>query len=144
MSKITKINVGGTDYEIGGSGGGVMTEISYSDLKSLAESSGLIPGNKYRITDYVTTVDSTKTYPYKSAEHPFDIVVTAITDSALDANAKAMPHEGDESWKAFFGACHLVNAVWRVGRFDSVFPYCVRRSVTVVDCPDIGVESSCY
>ena len=103
MSKITKINVGGTDYEIGGSGGGVMTEISYADLKSLAESSGLIPGNKYRITDYVTTVDSTKTYPYKSAEHPFDIVVTAVTDSALDANAKAMPHEGDE----YFADCNL-------------------------------------
>lgn len=103
MSKITKINVGGVDYEIGGSGGGVMTEISYAELKSLAESSGLIPGNKYRIIDYVTTVDSTKTYPYKSAEHPFDIVVTAVTDSALDANAKAMPHEGDE----YFAACNL-------------------------------------
>lgn len=121
MSKITKINVGGTDYEIGGSGGGVMTEITYAELKSLVESSGLIPGNKYRITDYVTTVDSSNTIPYKSAEHPFDIVVTAVTDSALYEKAKAMPHEGDE----YFAACNLFAWELKYSLDPDVDNYCL-------------------
>ena len=98
-----------------------MTEISYADLKSLAESSGLIPGNKYRIIDYVTTFDSTYTHTYKSAEHPFDIVVTAVTDSALDANAKAMPHEGDE----YFANCNLFAWELKYSLEPNIDNYCL-------------------
>lgn len=96
MSTITKVNVGGVDYDLGGGGGGTLVETTYAELKSLVESSGLIPGNRYRITDFVSTFDSTNTSPCKSANHQFDIVVTAATDSTLEGNAKAMPHEGDE------------------------------------------------
>lgn len=96
MSTITKVNVGGVDYDLGGGGGGTLVETTYAELKSLVESSGLIPGNRYRITDFVSMFDETKSYPYKSANHQFDIVVTAATNSALEGNAKAMPHEGDD------------------------------------------------
>lgn len=91
MSKITKINVGGVDYEIGGSGTGKMVEITHAELKALKDSSSLEVGTKYRITDYVGTFKT-----LKSANHPFDIVVEALSESVLSEKASAMRHEGDE------------------------------------------------
>ena len=91
MSKITKVNVGGVDYELGGSGTGKMVEITHADLKALKDSSSLEVGTKYRITDYVGTFKT-----LKSANHPFDIVVEALSESVLSEKASAMRHEGDE------------------------------------------------
>lgn len=91
MSKITKINVGGVDYELGGSGTGKMVEITHAELKALKDSSSLEVGTKYRITDYVGTFKT-----LKSANHPFDIVVEALSESVLSEKASAMRHEGDE------------------------------------------------
>ena len=90
MSKITKINVGGVDYELGGSGTGKMIEITHAELKALKDSSSLEVGTKYRITDYVGTFKT-----LKSANHPFDIVVEALSESVLSEKASAMRHEGD-------------------------------------------------
>lgn len=91
MSKITKVNVGGVDYELGGSGTGKMVEITHAELKALKDSSSLEVGTKYRITDYVGTFKT-----LKSANHPFDIVVEALSESVLSEKASAMRHEGDE------------------------------------------------
>ena len=81
----------------GGSGvGTLMVEISWSDLKALRDSSGLIPGMKYRITDYVTqtAVWSGKINgSYHSAGHRFDVIVTADTESSLSENASAINHD---------------------------------------------------
>lgn len=91
MSKITKINVGGVDYELGGSGTGKMVEITHAELKALKDSSSLEVGTKYRITDYVGTFKT-----LKSANHPFDIVVEALSESVLSEKASAMQNERDK------------------------------------------------
>jgi hypothetical protein len=63
-----------------------------ASLKSLRDSSLLLPGQWYRITDYVATTTQTGT---SSANHPFDILVMASATDALNENAKAIMHNGD-------------------------------------------------
>ena len=61
--------------------------ILYSDLKDLRDNNNLIPGQKYRITDYVTTTSQENT---QSAGHRFDIIVEALSEDALSEDAKAV------------------------------------------------------
>ena len=68
--------------------------ISYSDLAALRNSHSLTPGKVYRITDYVAVVRSTYTST-RSANHPFDIIAIADTDSSLSEECLACKHEGD-------------------------------------------------
>ncbi len=82
-----------------------LIEITYSELKSLRDNSQLTPGSFYRITDYVTTTTQSET---KSANHPFDIVVLALSENTLCEDAKAMLHEGDE----YFARCDL--SAWKL------------------------------
>ena len=99
MATLTKVSVNGQVYDLGGSGGGSsMIEITYAELKSLVDSASLVPGTKYRITDY-TAVFKT----IKSAGHYFDIVVQALSESELSEKCSAMQHEGDE----YFNKCKL-------------------------------------
>lgn len=91
MSTITKVNVGGVDYDLGGAGVGKMVEITHAELKALKDSSSLEVGTKYRITDYVGMFKT-----LKSANHPFDIVVEAMSESVLSEKASAMRHEDDD------------------------------------------------
>src|SRR5574344_540490 len=67
-------------------------EISYADLKALRDGSALVPGQQYRITDYVCTTVQENTH---SAGHPFDIIVVADAVNRLNENARAIRHEGD-------------------------------------------------
>ena len=69
-----------------------LIKITYSELKSLRDNSQLLPGVFYRITDYITTTSQENT---KSAYHPFDIIVQALTKNTLSEDAKAILHEGD-------------------------------------------------
>lgn len=58
----------------------------------------MVPGTSYRITDYVTTVDQDDC---RSAGHPFDLIVKAVDDHALDEHAKAtLPSNGDDYFDA--------------------------------------------
>ena len=98
MSKITKINVGGVDYELGGSGSAQVIEMTYAQLKELVDASGLTPGNRYRITDFVSMFSSAQ-----SANHPFDLIVTANTENTFFPKAQAVLHEGDN----YFVKCDL-------------------------------------
>lgn len=77
-----------------------MTELTYSELKLLRDNSQLIPGMQYRIIDYVTMVSKENTI---SAGHPFDIIVTADSESILNEKARAIQHEGDK----YFIDCDL-------------------------------------
>lgn len=93
-----KVYNGGWE-EVGGSGGGSSSEtvenaikITYSKLKSLKDNSQLTPGSFYRITDYVTTTTQPNT---KSANHPFDVIILALSENTLCEDAKAILHEGD-------------------------------------------------
>ena len=78
--------------------------ITWSALNDLRDDADLIPGQKYRITDFVTTTALADT---QSANHAFDIVVTALDPTTLDENATVMLHNGDtyfaganlEAWK---------------------------------------------
>ena len=69
-----------------------MVEITYSKLVKLRKNSQLIPGQQYRITDYVTTTTQNNT---QSAGHSFDIIVTADDVNVLNENARAIQHDGD-------------------------------------------------
>lgn len=99
MSTIKKVSVNGQVYDLVGAGGGSsqIIEITYSELKALVDSSSLIPGTKYRITDYVTMTNPEET-DYKSAEHPFDIVVSAISTSVLSPEASALRRQDDDGY----------------------------------------------
>lgn len=81
-----------------------LTNTTYSNLTTLINQSKLIPGTFYRITDYVTTTIQSDT---QSANHAFDVIVTADSTNKLNANARAIQHSGDtyfngqklESWE---------------------------------------------
>ena len=77
-----------------------MISITYSELKSLKDSSQLKAGQFYRITDYVTTTTQENT---NSAGHSFDLIVLATDVDTLNENAKAIKHEGD----TYFADCNL-------------------------------------
>jgi hypothetical protein len=61
-------------------------EVTWQELKDLRDSSALVPGREYRITDYVTTTVQENT---RSAGHQFDIIVTADDVDKLNENARA-------------------------------------------------------
>ena len=96
----------GTEWQKSEGGGVSYEEIPYSDLKSAIDSGELKAGGIYRITDYVTKVNGTYDltedvgqpcyiHYAKSAEHPFDLIVTAIDESHLDEHAIAIQHADD-------------------------------------------------
>ena len=82
-----------------------LVNITYSELKSLRDSSKLIPGRWYRITDYECTTSTNGT---SSAGHQFDIVVLALSNNSLSEEARAIQHEGDP----YFANCNL--AAWKI------------------------------
>lgn len=61
-------------------------DITYEKLKELRDSSMLLPGQKYRIIDYITTTNGSE--GSSSANHKFDIIVEALTTNQLSENAK--------------------------------------------------------
>ena len=81
-----------------------MISITYANLKTLRDSSQLVKGQQYRITDFVTTTAQTDT---QSAGHAFDLIVVADDVNKLNENARACLHSGDtyfansklEAWK---------------------------------------------
>ena len=73
--------------------------VTYAQLVTLRNNGELKPGQKYRITDFVTTTRS-RYYnedetDYRSAGHAFDLIVTADSSATLNKMAKATPHAGD-------------------------------------------------
>ena len=81
-----------SDWEDIGGGGSVTIEVTYSTLLNLRDTESLIPGMKYRITDYITTTAQENTV---SAGNPFDIIVTADTINSLNENAAACQNKDD-------------------------------------------------
>ena len=69
-----------------------LVEITWQDLKTLRDNSGLKKGQQYRITDYVTKTAQART---QSANHAFDIIVTADDVNQLNETARAIQHSGD-------------------------------------------------
>ena len=75
------------------------TKVTYAYLKEIAENGNLIPGQLYRIVDYVTTVNGATITNARSAGHPFDILVRADSANTLNEQAWAVRHEGDTYFK---------------------------------------------
>lgn len=75
-------------------------QTTYAQLKTLRDGKKLVPGQLYRITDFVTTSTQTDT---RSAGHPFDIIVVADNEGTLNENAHACLHTGD----TYFAGCKL-------------------------------------
>lgn len=71
-----------------------VTTLPYAYLKSTRDSSNLVPGEVYRIIDYQCTTAQADT---QSANHQFDILVTALDANKLNESARAVRHDGDES-----------------------------------------------
>ena len=91
--------------------------ITWSELKSLRNDGRLVPGQKYRITDYQCTTTQKGT---KSAGHQFDIIVTADSESELNEEARAIKHLGD-NYFSYFYKCDL--DVWKIW-------YCIDNDTT--------------
>lgn len=101
VTKDGVMTIGGKEVAMkNGSGGGIsqmMIEVEHAELKSLRDNGELIPGMQYRITDYVATTTQSGT---RSANHPFDIIVTADDEHTLSESASAIRHEGDTYFPA--------------------------------------------
>ena len=69
-----------------------LVNITYLELVNLRKNSQLISGQQYRITDYTTTTVQKNT---QTAEHQFDIIVTADDVNVLNENARAIQHTND-------------------------------------------------
>ena len=72
---------------------------TWAQLRDARDAGNLIPGQYYRITDYVTTVNEATITNARSAGHPFDILVRADSASTLNEQAWAVKHEGDTYFK---------------------------------------------
>lgn len=90
---------------------------TYAELSTMVTNEALIPGQMYRITDYVTTVKSTET-DVQSAGHQFDIIVTAQSSTDFFGQAKAALHDGD----TYFASSDL--SKWELGyKFKATAKY---------------------
>ena len=96
-------------------------KVTYTDLVNLKNNAQLTSGRFYQITDYVTTTTQEGT---KSAGHPFDVIVLALSESELSEQAWAIQHSGDtyfanndlSAWKIWY--C-IDNDINRFGWADS-------------------------
>lgn len=79
--------------------------VTHAELVGLRNEGKLYPGVQYRITDYVATTSQENT---SSANHPFDIIVTANSSTTLSEKARAIQHEGD----TYFSSANL--SAWQV------------------------------
>ena len=66
-----------------------MISITHKELVKLRDSKQLVPGQQYRITDYVTTTIQPRT---QSAGHQFDVIVVADDVDKLNEHARACDH----------------------------------------------------
>jgi hypothetical protein len=85
---------------------GRFAPISWTTLKEMRDTWQLKPGQQYRITNYVATTNGDM--DSRSANHPFDIVVTADGERTLNEHARAVLREGD----TYFADCDV--AAWDI------------------------------
>ena len=81
--------------------------VNYSLLVILRNGGNLIPGQQYRITNYITTTSQANT---ESAGHQFDIIVTADSNNTLSEIASVCLHEGD----TYFSENNANLSAWKI------------------------------
>lgn len=73
--------------------------LTFDELVLLEENAGLIPGQKYRITDYEPYIPSSaEDYAIADNSNPFDIIVTAVETDYLSSYASVCSRENNYSW----------------------------------------------
>lgn len=86
--------------------------VTHAELVNLRNNNLLVPGMFYRITDYNCSINETTSTSevagYHSAQHPFDIVLLALSENKLAERGWTTHHEGD----TYFADCNL--AAWQV------------------------------
>jgi len=105
----------GSQWNVVSSETPLLIETTYSNLLSNRDSGNLIPGIKYRITDYACT---TKQINTQSAGHQFDIVVEALSVNVLSEQASAMRHAEDTYFPD-----HIKFEAWKL-------KYCIDNDIT--------------
>lgn len=86
----------------------ILKYLTYTELKALRDNKQLVPGQQYRITDYVPVINNTLQNYIQSAGHQFDIIVTADDVDKLNENARAIQHIND----TYFADCKLES--WKI------------------------------
>ena len=86
-----------------------MVNITYTDLKTLRKNNQLVPGQQYRIIDYTCTTTQENT---RSANHQFDIIVTADSKGVLNEEARAINHDFVNPKNDHFSRCNL--SAWKI------------------------------
>ena len=84
-----------------------MTPILYADLVNLRDNGSLVAGSFYRITDYITTTVQENTH---SANHPFDVIVLALSENTLAEEAYAFQSARDTD--GYFANSNL--SAWKI------------------------------
>ena len=116
MGEISKINMGGVDYDIrdkvleeqlGNINANPMISVTYAELVALRDNGELIAGMQYRITDYVTTTAQENT---RSAGHQFDVIVLALSENTLAEEAYAIQSARDTD--GYFANSNI--AAWQI------------------------------
>ena len=105
----------GSQWNVVSSETPLLIETTYSNLLSNRDSGNLIPGIKYRITDYACTTTQINT---QSAGHQFDIVVEALSVNVLSEQASAMRHAEDTYFPN-----HIKFEAWKL-------KYCIDNDIT--------------
>lgn len=82
-------------------------DTTYSELAQLRNSSKLTPSQYYKITDYETIVQGEN---ITSANHPFDVIVQAITENTFSENAQVC--QTTRSGGDYFDNCKLNS--WKI------------------------------
>jgi hypothetical protein len=85
-----------------------MESVTWAQLKAKRDGGTLVPGQQYRITDYVATTSGDM--ESRSANHPFDIIVVADATNVLNETARAIQHTA--ATNDYFAACNL--AAWEI------------------------------
>ena len=86
----------------------MMVSMSWADLKAKRDVGFLVPGQQYRITNYVATTSGDMSS--RSANHPFDVIVTADATNVLSEMARAIQHT--TATDDYFYGCNL--AAWKI------------------------------
>ena len=95
----------------------LLVKVTYDELKELRDSSSLVPGMKYRMTDYDTRIFKSGA---DSMHHRFDLILLALSEDVLSENCRAIQHEftddelGEYSEEEihYFDGCDL--DAWRI------------------------------
>lgn len=136
--------------------------ITYSDLKNLRDDDGLSPGRLYRITDYVTVVNSA-TNDVRSAGHQFDIIVEALNENTLSEQAHAIWNKSENgryfdgenlnAWQLWYcldndkdrfewAADNGTGVIYRmIDEYGNDCPYDFKNIIYILDTPIIKGET---